>query len=33
MLKRGKNLEDLLFVVNELLFERKLAAKYKDHAL
>ena len=33
MLKRGKDIEDLLFVVNELLEERKLAAKYKDHAL
>lgn len=33
MLKRGKDLQDLLFVVNELLEEQKLAPKYKDHAL
>ena len=32
-LKRGKDLEQLLFVVNELAKGRKLAAKYKDHPL
>ena len=33
MLKRGKTLEDLLFVINELVEQRELADKYKDHAL
>jgi len=33
MLKRRKKIERLLFVVSELLEGRRLAAKYKDHAL
>ena len=33
MLKRGKALDDLLFVIGELVEQRELAAKYKDHAL
>jgi len=33
MLKRGKALDDLLFVIGELVEQRGLAAKYKDHAL
>lgn len=33
MLKRGKVLDDLLFVIGELVEQHKLAAKYKDHAL
>jgi len=31
MLKSGKDLEKLLFVVNEIAGGRKLAVKYKDH--
>ena len=33
MVKRGKSLEDLLFVINELVEQRELDYKYKDHAL
>ncbi len=33
MLKRGRDLEKLLFVVNELAEGQKLAGKYKDHPL
>ena len=33
MLKRGKDIEALLFVINELVEQRELSAAYKDHAL
>ena len=33
MLKRGKDLDKLLFVVRELSAKRKLPAGYKDHPL
>ena len=33
LIKRGKALEALLFVIDELVEQRELAAKYKDHAL
>ena len=33
MLKRGKDIEALLFVINELVEQRGLSPKYKDHAL
>lgn len=33
MLKSGKDLEKLLFVVNEIAEGRQLAAKYRDHPL
>jgi len=33
MLKRGKDIETLLFVINELVEQRELSFKYKDHAL
>ena len=31
--KSGKDLEKLLFIVNELADDQELAAKYKDHPL
>jgi mRNA interferase YafQ len=33
MLKRGKEIEDLLFVVSELVEQRELDDKFRDHAL
>ena len=33
MLKRGKDLEKLLLVVQDLSARRKLSVKYKDHPL
>ncbi len=33
MLKRGKDLDKLVFVVQELSEERKLLARYRDHPL
>ncbi len=33
MIRRGKDLSKLAFVVQELSAERKLAPKYKDHPL
>ena len=33
VLKRGKDLENLLLVVQDLSAKRKLPAKYKDHPL
>jgi len=33
MLKRGKDLDKLVFVVQELSAERKLPARYRDHPL
>ena len=33
MLKRGKELDKLVFVIQELSAERKLPARYRDHPL
>ncbi|MFQ5341893.1 MAG: type II toxin-antitoxin system YafQ family toxin [Anaerolineae bacterium] len=33
MLKRGKDLDKLVFVIQELSAERKLPARYRDHPL
>lgn len=33
MLKRGKDLDKLVFVIQELSAERKLPARYRDHLL
>ena len=33
MLKRGKDLDKLIFVVQELSAERELSARYRDHPL
>lgn len=33
MLKRGKDLDKLVFVIQELSAERKLPARYRDHQL
>ena len=33
MLKRGKDIEELLFVINELVEQRELNPKQKNHAL